>query len=57
MVSVAFTSTADACGYHWRWQRGNSPPTVTITSPEDGEIISGLVTIAFTAEDNGRIRG
>ncbi|MGY5854938.1 MAG: lamin tail domain-containing protein [Candidatus Thorarchaeota archaeon] len=54
MVSVVFTSAADACGYRWRWRRDRSPPIVTITSPEAGETVSGLVTVTFTAVDNSR---
>ncbi len=56
MISVVFTSSADACRHRWRWRRDRTPPTVTITSPEDGEIVSGMVTVSFTAEDESRIR-
>ncbi|MGY5879326.1 MAG: lamin tail domain-containing protein [Candidatus Thorarchaeota archaeon] len=56
MLSVAVTSTADACRFHWRWRVHNPAPVVTITSPEDGEIISDLVTVSFTAIDNNPIR-
>jgi endonuclease/exonuclease/phosphatase family metal-dependent hydrolase len=55
MLSVAYTSTAAACGFHWWWHRDFSPPIVTINSPEDGETISNLVPISFTAVDNNRI--
>ncbi|MGY5876334.1 MAG: lamin tail domain-containing protein [Candidatus Thorarchaeota archaeon] len=54
MLSVVFTSTADACGHRWRWRRDRTSPTVTITSPEDGETVSGLVNVTFTAVDNSR---
>ncbi len=56
MLSIAVTSTADACNFHWRWRAHNTAPVVTITNPEDGEIISDLVTVNFTAVDNNRIR-
>ncbi|MFW9979506.1 MAG: lamin tail domain-containing protein, partial [Candidatus Thorarchaeota archaeon] len=58
MLSVAFTTTADACGHNWRWRwrRDTTPPTVTIINPEDGETLSGSVTISFSAEDRSRIR-
>ncbi|MBN2229059.1 MAG: lamin tail domain-containing protein [Candidatus Thorarchaeota archaeon] len=57
MVSVAFTSTAEACGFHWWWRHGNkSPPTIIINSPEDGATLSGIVTVNFTAVDKRPIR-
>ncbi len=58
MLSVAFTTTADACGHHWRWRwrRDITPPIVTIDTPEEGEIVTGSVTISFSAEDRSRIR-
>ena len=56
MLSVAVTSTADACRFHWWWRGHNPAPVVTITSPENGEIISDLVTVSFTAVDNNPIR-
>ncbi|MFW9844840.1 MAG: endonuclease/exonuclease/phosphatase family protein, partial [Candidatus Thorarchaeota archaeon] len=56
MLSVAVTSTADACRWRWSWwPRDSTPPTITITSPENGEIVSGLVTVSFTAEDDSWI--
>jgi len=33
----------------------NSPPTISITDPEDGETVSGTVTIAATASDDSGI--
>ncbi|TFH05696.1 MAG: hypothetical protein E4H14_12255, partial [Candidatus Thorarchaeota archaeon] len=56
MLSVAVTSTADACRFHWRWRVHNPAPVINITNPENGEFVSDLVTISFTAVDDNRIR-
>lgn len=55
LIGVAVLPTTDACGHHWRWRRDTTPPTVTITAPEEGTELAGVITISFTAVDKHRI--
>ncbi len=60
MLSVIPMSTADACGHRWGWwwhhPHITASPIVTITSPENCSIVSGLVEVSFSVFDTQRIR-
>lgn len=45
MGAVVSLAIITACDLH--------PPTITITNPEDGSVVSGLVTITVEAQDEG----
>ncbi len=51
----ALSSTASACRFGWWWKWDFTPPVVTIIGPSDGDSVSGLVNISFSAEDESRI--
>ncbi|MGY5870621.1 MAG: lamin tail domain-containing protein [Candidatus Thorarchaeota archaeon] len=51
MMSVIFTSSVTAV----KPPSDTTPPVVTITAPSDGAIVTGLVTITFTATDENPI--
>jgi hypothetical protein len=52
MVSIPVES---ASGCRWRHRRRDkTPPEVSITNPYEDEVVSGVVTVSFTATDNFR---
>ncbi len=53
LIGVAIVSPTFAA----RPPKDTTPPSVTITNPSDGEIVSGIVTITFSATDENPVVG
>jgi len=53
LIGVAIVSPTFAA----KPPKDTTPPSVTITNPSDGEIVSGIVTITFSATDENPVVG
>ncbi|TFG12973.1 hypothetical protein EU537_07540 [Candidatus Thorarchaeota archaeon] len=53
LIGLAIVSPTFAA----RPPKDTTPPSVTITNPSDGEIVSGIVTITFSATDENPVVG